>query len=89
MMQHVVSKIGNRLPGWKRNLLSNPSGETFVKAVLTALPTYFMIVFKLKNGPFLELINIEEASSGWVMIWIISREGIAWLTGKLACCQKN
>jgi hypothetical protein len=28
MMQPVINKIGNRLPGWKRNLLSYPGMET-------------------------------------------------------------
>jgi hypothetical protein len=49
MMQQVVNKIGNRLSGWKRNLLSYPGRETLVKTILSALPTYFMTVFKLQK----------------------------------------
>jgi hypothetical protein len=49
MMQQVVSKIDNRLLGWKRSLLSYPGRETLIKTVLFALPTYFMTVFKLQK----------------------------------------
>lgn len=46
-IQPLVQKIGNRLPGWKRNLLTYPGHETLVKSVLTAMPTYFMTAFPL------------------------------------------
>jgi hypothetical protein len=49
MLQPVIQKIRNRLPGWKRGLLSYPGREALVKSVLSSLPTYFMIVFKLKK----------------------------------------
>jgi hypothetical protein len=49
MMQQVISKISNRLPGWKRNLFSYPRREALIKSVLSALPTYFMTVFKMKK----------------------------------------
>jgi hypothetical protein len=43
----ILPKIGNRLSGWKRNLLSCPGRELLVKAVLTAMPTHFLTVHKL------------------------------------------
>jgi hypothetical protein len=49
MMQQVISKIGLGLPGWKRNLLAYSGRETLVKSVISALSTYFMIVFKMKK----------------------------------------
>jgi hypothetical protein len=68
MMQQVVDKIGSRLPGWKRNLLSYPGREALVKSVLSALSTYFMTVFKLKNGLSSELTSTEEVFYGGVMM---------------------
>jgi hypothetical protein len=34
-LQHLIQKIGNRLPGWKRNLLYYPGRELLVKSVLS------------------------------------------------------
>jgi hypothetical protein len=47
MIQPMVQRIGNKLPGWKRNLLSYPGRELLVKFVLTAIPTHFLTVHKL------------------------------------------
>jgi hypothetical protein len=45
--QYLVQKIGNRLPGWKKGLLSYPDRELLVKYVLSAILTYYLTVFKL------------------------------------------
>jgi hypothetical protein len=47
MVEPLVQKIGKRLPGWKRNLISRPGRELLVKSFLFAMPTFFMSVFKL------------------------------------------
>jgi hypothetical protein len=47
MFQPVILKIGGRLHGWKRNFMSYARRELLVKSVLTAMPTYFMTVFKM------------------------------------------
>jgi hypothetical protein len=47
MIQPLVQKIGNKLLGWKRNLLSYPRRELLVKVVLTSMPPYFLTVYKL------------------------------------------
>jgi hypothetical protein len=47
MILPFVQKIGNRLPGWKRNLLTYSGRELLVKTVLTSMPTHFLIVYKL------------------------------------------
>jgi hypothetical protein len=47
MFQLVIQKIGGRLPGWKRNFMCYPGRELLVKTVLSAMPTYFMTVFKM------------------------------------------
>jgi hypothetical protein len=47
MMHLVIQKVGNRLPGWKRGFLSYPGRELLVKFVLSAMPTYFLTVYKM------------------------------------------
>jgi hypothetical protein len=49
MLQPVVQKVGNKLPGWKRGLLSYPERESLVKSVLSSMLTYFMTVFKMRK----------------------------------------
>lgn len=46
-LQPLIQKIASRLPGWKRRLFTYPGRELLVKTVLTAMPTYFLTVFKL------------------------------------------
>jgi hypothetical protein len=43
----LVQRIGNWLPGWKRNLLAYPGREVLVKSVLSAMPTHFLTIYKL------------------------------------------
>jgi hypothetical protein len=38
-IQPMVHKIGNRLPGWKRKLMTYPGRELLVKTVLSSMPT--------------------------------------------------
>lgn len=45
-VQPVVQAVADRLPGWKTDFLTYPGRELLVKTVLTAMPTYFLTVFK-------------------------------------------
>jgi hypothetical protein len=47
MMQTVIQKIGNRLPGWKGKLLSYPGRELLVKSVLSVMPIFLLTIFKM------------------------------------------
>jgi hypothetical protein len=51
-LHEVIQKIANRLPGWKRGLMSYLGRELLIKSVLTALPTYFLTIFKLPMWDF-------------------------------------
>lgn len=44
--QPMVQKIANRLSGWKRKFMTYPGRELLIKTVLTAMPTYFLTIFK-------------------------------------------
>jgi hypothetical protein len=46
LLLNLIQKIAHRLPGWKRNFLSYPGREILVKMVLSAMPTFFLLVFK-------------------------------------------
>jgi hypothetical protein len=39
MVLPLVQKIGNRLPGWKRNMLTYRGRELLVKTILSSMPT--------------------------------------------------
>lgn len=45
-VQPMVQKIADRLPGWKRDFFSYPGRELLVKSVLTAMPIYYLTIFK-------------------------------------------
>jgi hypothetical protein len=47
MLQPLVQKIGDRLPGWKKNFLALSSRHLLVQSVLSAMPIHFLTVFKL------------------------------------------
>jgi hypothetical protein len=51
----MVQKVANRMPGWKKNLLTYPQREMLVKTVLSALPTFFLTVFKMPKWGFSEI----------------------------------
>jgi hypothetical protein len=42
----MLQRIAGKLLGWKRNFLSYPGRETLIKIVLTAIPTFFITIFK-------------------------------------------
>jgi hypothetical protein len=47
MLQPIIDKNGNRLPGWKKNFFSYPGSELLVKSVLSAMPSYFLTMHKM------------------------------------------
>ena len=48
--QPVLEKVEMRLGGWRTRLLSRGGRLVLLKAVLAAIPTYFMTIFKLPGG---------------------------------------
>jgi hypothetical protein len=56
-IQPVIDKVENRLPSWKGKLLTKAGRLKLVNSVLTAIPTYYLTVFQLKNGQLIKLIR--------------------------------
>jgi hypothetical protein len=47
MLQPLVQKVIDRLPGWKKNFLAPSGRHLLVQSVLSAMPIHFLTVFKL------------------------------------------
>lgn len=54
-MNYIVEKVRERVQSWKKRLLSYAGKEIMIKAVLQALPTYTMSVFRLSNDTLQQL----------------------------------
>jgi hypothetical protein len=48
-VQHLLDKIGGRLPGWKGKLLSMVGREMLVKCVLISQPVYHLSFFPMQK----------------------------------------
>ena len=54
----VISKVSKRLDGWKRGFLSKGGRLTLIESVLSAIPTYFLSLFRIPSGVAKELEKI-------------------------------
>jgi hypothetical protein len=57
----MVQKKGNRMLGWKRNLLTYSGRELLVKTVLSAMTTYFMTIHKLPKWAAKEIDRFRRS----------------------------
>ena len=76
--QSVVEKVEQRLEGWKARVLSKGGRLVLLKSVLSAIPTFYLSVFKIPT-------SIEQQISGLMQrfFWKGSKEGrglasVAW-----------
>ena len=70
--QSVIGKVEQRLEGWKANVLSKGGRLVLLKSVLSAIPTFYLAVFKIPA-------SIEQQLSGLMQrfFWKGSNEGRA------------
>ena len=54
----VINKVSKRLDGWKRAFLSKGGRLTLIESVLSAIPTYFLSLFRVPSGVTKELEKI-------------------------------
>ena len=54
----VISKVANRLDGWKKAFLSKGGRLTLIEAVLSAIPTYFLSLFRMPSRVIKEIEKI-------------------------------
>ena len=74
----VIEKAASRLVSWRARLLSQGGHLVLLKAVLAAIPTYFMAIFRMPVGVrrrleqmmrgFFWLGSPPEESRGWLCL---------------------
>jgi len=83
---YIKSRIWNQLTGWKENFLSHAGKEILIKAVLQAIPTYTMSVFRLPTTLCRE-INMLMSKFWWGHMDNYDRK--AWMSWKGLGRSKN
>ena len=80
----VIEKVETRLAGWRARLLSRGGRLVLLKAVLAAIPTYFMSIFRMPVGVRRRL---EQLMRGF--FWLGSRpeesRGVALVAWETVC----
>jgi hypothetical protein len=61
MLQPVIEKIGNRLPGWKKNFLAYHGRELLVKYVVSTMPSYFLTIHKMHVWGFSKIDSFRRS----------------------------
>jgi hypothetical protein len=61
MLETFIQKIGNMLPGWKRNVFSYPGRELLVNSVLSTIPTFYLAVFKMSKWAHAKLDRFRRS----------------------------
>ena len=54
----VISKRAKRLDGWKMTFLSKGGRWTLIKVVLSAISTYYLLLFRMSSGVIKEVEKI-------------------------------
>ena len=82
----IKEKVGKKLSGWKKRMLSVGGKEILIKAVTQAIPTYTMSCFQLPKGLCEDLERMERN------FWCGQRDQeakIAWVSWRKICKSKS
>ncbi|KAL5572344.1 hypothetical protein UlMin_021941 [Ulmus minor] len=82
----VVEKVGKRLDGWKKAVLSKGGKLTMIQSVLSSIPIYFMSLFKLPNGV---AVLLEKMMRQFLWDREVGGKGKSLVDWKLVCTPKK
>ncbi|KAL5552484.1 hypothetical protein UlMin_039885 [Ulmus minor] len=82
----VVEKVGKRLDGWKKAVLSKGGRLTMIQSVLSSIPIYFMSLFKLPNGV---AVLLEKMMRQFLWDREVGGKGKSLVDWKLICTPKE
>jgi len=82
----VLTKLKARLSAWKGRFLSLAGRSCVIKYVLTAVPLFYLSVFKAPESVYKSIINIQR-----IFLWGWGKENrpISWYAGKTYAKQKK
>ena len=81
----IKERVWKKLQGWKEKYLSRAGKETLIKAVIQAIPTYMMGLFKIPDGV------LDEIHSMCARFWWGARGGerkMHWVSWDKLCLPK-
>ena len=73
----VIEKVQTRLSRWKGRCLTMDGRICLIKSVLSAIPLFFMSLFKLPSGVAGKLIRIQR---DFLWGWGAEERKIAWVS---------
>ena len=82
----AILKVTNRLSNWKAKTLSVDGRLTLVKAVLGALPTYFMSIYKASMAV---LSQIEALRNNFFLGADLEEKKMTWVSWKQVMAKKE
>ncbi|KAL5569671.1 hypothetical protein UlMin_026246, partial [Ulmus minor] len=82
----VIEKVGKRLDGWKKAVLSKGGRLTMIQSVLSSIPIYFMSLFKLPNGV---AALLEKMMRQFLWDKEVGGKGKSLVDWKLVCTPKE
>ena len=82
----IIQKVTSRLSNWKAKTLSVGGRLTLLKAVLGALPTYFMSIYK---APIAVLSQIEALRNKFFLGADLEEKKMTWVSWKQVMASKD
>ena len=75
----MINKVAKRLDGWKRAFLSKGGILTLTEVVLSAIPTYYLSLFRMPSGVIKET---EKIMRNFLWKSAYGDRGITWSRGR-------
>ena len=75
----VITEVAKRLDGWKMTFLSKGRRLTLIEAVLSAIPTYYLSLFRMPSGI---IKDVEKSMRNFLRNGADGDGGITWFRGR-------